>query len=105
MLSRLKRVCASGKRRLVFKIGFGLVVLLAVSGTAIFAGSSVPTPLLTLDESGILSTYTANHKINLDSAFFKSLGTNGRSCFTCHQGKVKPESESGKPTDATFAGS
>jgi hypothetical protein len=26
-------------------------------------------------------------------------------CFTCHQGKVKPESESGKPTDAIFAGS
>ena len=32
-------------------------------------------------------------------------GGNGPvSCFTCHQGKVKPESESGKPTDATFAG-
>ena len=57
-----------------------LVVLMAVSGTAIFAGSGVPTPLLTLDESGILSTYTENHRINLDSAFFKSLGTNGRSC-------------------------
>src|SRR6185369_15279496 len=85
MLSRLKRVCAFGGRRIAWKVGLGLVILIAVSGTAIFAGSGVPTPLLTLDDSGILSTYTENHRINLDSAFFKSLGTNGRSCFTCHQ--------------------
>src|SRR5215475_5460364 len=85
MLSGLERVCVSGGRRMAWKVGLALVLLVAVSGTAIFAGSSVPTPLLTLDESGILSTYTANHRINLDSAFFKSLGTNGRSCFTCHQ--------------------
>src|ERR1041385_6841884 len=85
MLSRIKRTCAYGGRRLLWKVGVGLVVLLAVSGTAIFAGSGVPTPLLTLDDSGILSTYTENHRINLDSAFFKSLGTNGRSCGTCHQ--------------------
>ena len=85
MLSRLKRVCAFGGRRIAWKVGLALVILMAVSGTAIFAGSGVPTPLLTLDDSGILSTYTENHRINLDSAFFKSLGTNGRSCFTCHQ--------------------
>ena len=85
MLSRLKRICASGGRRVAWKVGVGLAVLMAVSGTAIFAGSGVPTPLFTLDDSGILSTYTENHRINLDSAFFKSLGTNGRSCGTCHQ--------------------
>ncbi len=84
MLSGLEKVCAFGKRRLAWKVGVGLLVLMTVSGTAIFAGSSVPTPLLTLDESGILSTYTKNHRLNLDSAFFKSLGTNGRSCATCH---------------------
>src|ERR1051325_4196050 len=85
MLSGLERVCAFGSRRIVWKVVIGLVVLLAVSGTAIFAGSGVPTPVLTLDQSGILSTYTENHRINLDSAFFKSLGINGRSCATCHQ--------------------
>ena len=32
-------------------------------------------------------------------------GGNGPvTCFSCHQGKVKPESESGKPTDAVFSG-
>ena len=85
MLSRLKRIRPSAGRRLIWKVGIGLVVLMAISGTAIFAGSGVPTPLLTLNDSGVLSTYTENHRINLDSAFFKSLGTNGRSCATCHQ--------------------
>jgi len=70
---------------MAWKVGFGLVAVLAVSATALFAGSSVLTPLLTLDDSGILSTYTANHRLNLDSAFFKSLGTNGRTCATCHR--------------------
>ncbi len=85
MLSGLERLRVFNGRRLAWKVGLALVVLMAVSGTAIFAGSGVPTPILTLDESGILSTYTENHHINLDSAFFKSLGTNGRSCATCHQ--------------------
>jgi len=85
MLSGLEKVCALVKRRMAWKVGLGLFALFAVSGTAIFAGSSVPTPLLTIDDSGILSTFTTNHRLNLDSAFFKSLGTNGRTCASCHQ--------------------
>src|ERR1041385_805720 len=85
MLSGLEKMCAVRNRRMIWKVGLALVVLMAVSGTAIFAGSGGPTPILTLDDSGGLSTYTESHQINLDSAFFKSLGTNGRSCGTCHQ--------------------
>src|SRR6185312_2938742 len=85
MISRLVRIRPSCNRRLLWRVCGAFVVLMLVSGTAIFAGSGIPTPLLTLDDSGILSTYTENHRINLDSAFFKSLGTNGRSCGTCHQ--------------------
>jgi len=85
MLSKLRKVRPSRDRRLIWRFGGALLVLILVSGTAIFAGSGLPTPLFTLDDSGILSTYTASHHIDLDSAFFKSLGTNGRSCASCHQ--------------------
>ena len=85
MISRLVRIRPSCNRRLRWRVCGAFAVLMLVSGTAIFAGSGIPTPLLTLDDSGILSTYTESHHIDLDSAFFKSLGTNGRSCATCHQ--------------------
>ena len=74
MISRLVRIRPSGNRRLRWKVCGAFVVLMLVSGTAIFAGSGIPTPLLTLDDSGILSTYTENHRINLDSAFFQKSG-------------------------------
>ena len=35
--------------------------------------------------TGEARTFTKDGFINLDSAFFKSLGTNGRSCVSCHQ--------------------
>ena len=35
--------------------------------------------------SGILRTYNVNGAIDFDNAFFQSLGTNGRSCGSCHQ--------------------
>lgn len=37
-----------------------------------------------LDGSGFIATYSANGDLNTKSAFFQSLGTNGRSCATCH---------------------
>jgi cytochrome c peroxidase len=35
--------------------------------------------------TGILQTFSATGKIDLNGPFFQSLGTNGRSCATCHQ--------------------
>ncbi|HJT22798.1 MAG TPA: hypothetical protein VJ746_20155 [Nitrospira sp.] len=35
--------------------------------------------------TGILETFSAAGKIDLTGPFFQSLGTNGRSCVTCHQ--------------------
>jgi len=35
--------------------------------------------------SGTVRTFNQNGDIDLNSAFFQSLGTNGRSCATCHQ--------------------
>ncbi len=37
-----------------------------------------------LDPSGFVATYNTNGKIDTRGAFFQSLGTNGRSCATCH---------------------
>lgn len=37
------------------------------------------------DPSGVVRTYSENGDIDLTGPFFQSLGTNGRSCGTCHQ--------------------
>lgn len=34
--------------------------------------------------NGFLATYNVNGRIDIHNPFFKSLGTNGRSCATCH---------------------
>lgn len=36
------------------------------------------------DPSGDIATYNVNGRIDTRGAFFQSLGTNGRSCVTCH---------------------
>lgn len=38
-----------------------------------------------IDPSGMVASYSANGNINTRGAFFQSLGTNGRSCATCHE--------------------
>jgi len=37
------------------------------------------------DPNGVVRTYSENGDIDLTGPFFQSLGTNGRSCGTCHQ--------------------
>lgn len=64
--------------------GIVTVVILAFSAT-IFAGSNLPNPLITLDPSGLLSTYSTAGGVDVTNPFFQSLGTNGRSCVSCHQ--------------------
>ncbi|HYK50399.1 MAG TPA: hypothetical protein VEU94_11795 [Terriglobales bacterium] len=65
-----------------------LLILLAIAvfflGVGLFAQSGVPNPLLTLDGSGILSSYSTSGPIDLTNAFFQDLGTNGRTCNSCH---------------------
>ncbi len=61
-------------------------MLLAVaSGAAVFAGSNLPNPLITVNGSALMSTYSTVGGIDTSSPFFQSLGTNGRSCVSCHQ--------------------
>jgi cytochrome c peroxidase len=47
--------------------------------------SSLPNSFPLLDGSGFVETYNVNNSsIPLTGAFFQSLGTNGRSCSSCH---------------------
>jgi hypothetical protein len=41
-------------------------------------------PMTTRDEAGWLRTFRHEGTIDRDNAFFQSLGSNGRSCETCH---------------------
>lgn len=59
------------------------VAVLCQSG-AIEAGSSGPNPVKSHDSTGVLSTLSIRGGIDQANPFFQSLGTNGRSCSTCH---------------------
>ena len=65
-------------------LAFALVTVLAgAGGAAGFSGIFNLQPFA--DPSGFVATYNANGIIDTSSTFFQSLGTNGRSCATCHQ--------------------
>ncbi|MFI4970754.1 MAG: hypothetical protein ACHP7D_11165 [Lysobacterales bacterium] len=66
------------------------LLLLATIAPAIAAGTGPADPfhgdpMTTPDASGWLRTYTADGTIDTGNPFFQSLGTNGRSCGSCHQ--------------------
>lgn len=60
-----------------------------VAGVGLFAttlsAQALPNLFPLPDSSGLIETYNVhNAPISLTGAFFQSLGTNGRSCSTCH---------------------
>lgn len=71
------------KRRIYLRAAVALVAggLLVA---AMQAGSTLPNPLNSPDSTGTLSTYNTAGGIDLSNTFFKNLGTNGRTCGTCH---------------------
>jgi len=79
-------------RALVLRI-LACLILMLLSATAVFADGprnknsdkpDIENLQPYLDGSGFIATYNVNGKINTRSAFFQSLGTNGRTCATCH---------------------
>src|SRR5580698_6002265 len=57
----------------------------AVTIAAVAGAQSLPNSFPLPNASGFLETYNVNNApISLNGAFFKSLGTNGRSCSSCH---------------------
>jgi cytochrome c peroxidase len=67
------------------------VVMLCAFGAALELAANAPAdangPNLFgfANSTGIVRTYTLNGSIDFDNPFFQSLGTNGRSCGSCHQ--------------------
>ncbi|HLH39441.1 MAG TPA: hypothetical protein VKX39_09875 [Bryobacteraceae bacterium] len=59
-----------------------LSLIFAVHGNA----QSLPNSFPLVDPSGFIETYNVNDaSLDLTGAFFQSLGTNGRSCSSCHR--------------------
>jgi cytochrome c peroxidase len=68
-----------------------IVSLIAISPVAMAAGGfehdfdiDVGKTEISADRTGVMQTVNANGRTNTRGAFFQSLGTNGRSCATCH---------------------
>ena len=61
----------------------GLALLLLTS-SAVYAGFRLPNLFPFLDGSGFSATNSKTGSVDLGATFFQSLGTNGRSCGTCH---------------------
>ncbi len=58
-----------------------VIAVLAAVGNSAAIGQSV---MVARDPRGWLATVSLNGPISNDNAFFRSLGTNGRSCASCH---------------------
>lgn len=71
-----------GGRNLVIRIGLGLAVLLTAG--VLEADFNLPNLFPFLDFAGLSATNSTTDSIDLGGAFFQSLGTNGRTCGTCH---------------------
>ena len=83
-------VIRSGYRRYtlaVVLLGAALLVAIAVaSGQQIPFVTFIPNGVFFPNPDGASQTYSANEGgIDLTGPFFQSLGTNGRTCGTCHQ--------------------
>jgi hypothetical protein len=63
------------------------IVMLAGVGTVRYtsADQRQPNQLTFSDDTGVQRTITTADSFDFDNPFFQDLGTNGRSCVTCHQ--------------------
>jgi cytochrome c peroxidase len=67
------------KHKIIALLAPGMALMAATSGQAL--PNLFPLP----NGSGLLETYNINNQpVSLKGAFFQSLGTNGRSCSSCH---------------------
>jgi cytochrome c peroxidase len=78
-------------RQPVVARAWGAISALAVAGTLLGSGArggsgnaGPQDAQLFFDRTGIIGTLDVNGAVNAQGAFFQSLGTNGRSCSTCH---------------------
>src|SRR5216110_2758083 len=69
-----------------WQVAVALATLFVLSASG-HAGQTtfLPSMLSFPNPTGLAATYSATGKIPLDGPFFQSLGSNGRSCGSCHQ--------------------
>lgn len=61
------------------------VAVIAVAVMSFLGSTTLRNPLFTEDSTGVLSSFSTSGSIDTSNPFFQSLGTNGRSCSSCHQ--------------------
>ncbi|WEN13821.1 hypothetical protein PY254_11255 [Rhodanobacter sp. AS-Z3] len=62
-----------------------MIAAILIAGAAGSAQAQPADPQITSNPSGKLQTVTPNGQIDTNNPFFKSFGTNGRSCDSCHR--------------------
>ncbi len=62
----------------------GAITLLIAAASGLMGGSQAPNLQPQLNPTGIARTFSATGSIDLGNEFFQNLGTNGRTCGTCH---------------------
>jgi cytochrome c peroxidase len=80
-----KHFLGSGNARLRRRVIFSIVILMVIATGSAIADIYLPNLFPFLDPTGLSGTYGSSGSVDLSGPFFQSLGTNGRSCGTCHQ--------------------
>jgi cytochrome c peroxidase len=61
-----------------------LVLTAVLCFVGVMSAAMIPQLLAFLDPTGVMVTYNVNGRNNTSNPFFQVLGTNGRTCATCH---------------------
>ena len=84
--SKTLRLTCRYRRRIICAILVPAAILMAIAVVRGQQLSFIPNEVLFPNPGGASQTYSAiNGGIDLTGPFFQSMGTNGRSCATCHQ--------------------
>ena len=59
-------------------------IVVGIASFAFTIHSTLPNPVVSANGSGTLSTISTTGSIDVNTPFFQSLGTNGRTCNSCH---------------------
>jgi cytochrome c peroxidase len=65
-----------------FRVTWAFCILAAI--TVATAAATLPNFFPFRNPSGVLETYSSTGSLDESGPFFQVLGTNGRSCATCH---------------------
>jgi len=70
---------------LAIPVATGCVVIIAILSASPADADRAASLTASRDGFGQLRTFTTSGAFDLENPFFKDLGTNGRTCFTCHR--------------------